>query len=68
MAEKKFDYRYAQEDYVLRWAAENGYLDIVKYLVKHGADIHANSDYALRLAIDSEHLNVIKYLADQGVE
>ena len=29
---------------------ENGHLDVVKYLVSVGADIHANNDYAVRVA------------------
>ena len=37
-----------------------GYLDIVKYLVDNGADIHAGDDYALRWAAG----NVKEYFHD----
>ena len=33
--------------YALRYSAKNGHLDIVKYLVENGANIHAQDDYAL---------------------
>jgi ankyrin repeat protein len=41
---------HAENDVALRWAAFYDYLDMVKYLVEHGADIHAVDDYALRYA------------------
>lgn len=37
-------------DYSLMYAAENGYLEIVKCLVNAGANIHANDDGALKLS------------------
>ena len=29
-------------DYALRWASENGHLEVVKYLVENKANIHAD--------------------------
>ena len=29
------------DDYALRWASENGHLEVVKYLVENKANIHA---------------------------
>jgi len=43
-------------------AAESGHLDVVKYLVEKGADVHADDDGALRWAAESGHLDVVKYL------
>jgi ankyrin repeat protein len=37
----------AQEDEALIYAARNGHLDTVKYLVSQGADVHAREDEAL---------------------
>ena len=56
------------DDYVLRWAAQNGHLNVVKYLVKNGADIHAEDDYALRYAAYNGHLDVVKYLVKNGAD
>ena len=41
-------------------------LKIVKYLIDHGADIHAYRDEPIRNAIKNGHLNVISYLFDKG--
>ena len=49
-------------------AATNGQLEIIKYLVEKGADIHFNNDYALRLASSYGKLDVIKYLVEQGAD
>jgi ankyrin repeat protein len=50
----------------LCWASEDGHLDIVKYLVEHGANIHASNDGLLCLASYHRHLDIVKYLVDQG--
>ena len=44
--------------------------DIVtwKYLVEHGANIHADEDLALRRASKNGHLEVVKYLVEQGAD
>lgn len=47
-------------------ASEYGYLDMVKYLVEHGADIHANNDEALFLARQNGHHEVANYLVLNG--
>jgi ankyrin repeat protein len=52
----------------LRVAALNGHLEIVKYLVEHGADIHIWEDEALRVASFNGHLEVVKYLLLQGAD
>ena len=46
----------------LCWASEDGHLDIVKYLVEHGANIHFNN--ALSWALEYGHLDVVKYLVN----
>ena len=56
------------DDYALRFAARNGYLDVVKYLVEQGADIHVQGDYALRWAARHGHLEVVKYLVEKGAD
>lgn len=47
----------------LHAAAENGYLDVVKFLVENGADIHYKSAYtALELAKMAEQQEIVDYL------
>ena len=43
-----------------------GYLNIVKYLVDNGADIHADNDCALRWAARKGNLEVVQYLVGNG--
>ena len=59
---------HADEDYALRWSAQNGHLAIVKFLVKAGADIHACNNYALRLSAIHGHLDIIKFLVECGAD
>jgi len=46
--------------------SKKGNLDIVKYLVENGADIHAYDDYALKWSARNGHLDVVKYLLEKG--
>ncbi len=57
------------DDCALQWAANYGRLDVVKFLVKHGADVCASGgDNALRLAAESGHLDVVKFLVKHGAD
>ena len=49
-------------------ATEKGDLELIKYLVEQGADIHAKNDCALRLASYSGNIEIVKYLVEQGAE
>ena len=46
----------------LIWASQKGHLEIVKYLVSLGANIHANNDEALRWASNNGHYEIVKYI------
>ena len=48
----------------LRNAARNGHVEIVKYLITNGANVHANNNQALRNAALGGHLEVVKYLIE----
>ena len=50
------------DDAPLIRAVTNDRLDVVKYLVKHGADIHAHDNAPLKWAAIYGHLEVINYL------
>jgi hypothetical protein len=50
----------------LRWASNNGRLEVVKYLVeKCHADIHVDNEYAVRWASGNGHIEVVKYLVQE---
>lgn len=55
-------------NYTLCHACVFGSLDVVKCLVEHGADIHADNDHALRVASDYGHLEIVEYLVEQGAD
>lgn len=47
----------------LRYAAHNGHLLIVRYLIERGANLHANNEWwALQYASHNGHLPVVQYL------
>lgn len=50
----------------LTYASGGGHLEILKYLVALGANIHANNQI-LRWASEKGHLEVVKYLVELGV-
>ena len=59
---------HANEDEALRYAAENGYTEIVKILLKAGADVHADDDEALCLAIGGGHTEIVKILLEADTD
>ena len=58
----------ADDNYAIRWASENGHLEVVKYLVQNGADVAADDNYAIRWAAKKGHLEVVKYLVQNGAK
>ncbi len=50
----------------LRIACLNGYIDIVKILVEHGANIRDFEDRALRWSCENGHFEVAEFLLDNG--
>lgn len=53
---------------VLRCAAENGHLEIVKLLLEAGADVHAEDNYALRWAATNGHTEIVRLLLEAGAD
>jgi len=51
-----------------RWASSNGHLEVVKFLVEKGADIHADDNYAFCWASKNGHLEVVKFLVEKGAD
>ena len=57
---------FQDKDTALVEASKNGYTDIVKYLVKEGANIHAYRDSALVMASEYGHLDIVNVLLKEG--
>src|SRR5581483_5875567 len=49
-------------------ASENGKLEMVKYLIKEGANVHFYDDEAIMIAAQNGHLETVKYLIDKGAK
>ena len=57
---------HAENDWALRFSADNGHLNVVKYLVENGANIHTQDDHALCWSAGYGYLDVVKYLVENG--
>jgi hypothetical protein len=53
-------------EYVVRYSAAVGYLEVVKYLVEKGTNIHVNNDEMLRWSAQNGYLEIVKFLIDKG--
>lgn len=53
---------------LLVFTSENGYTEILKYLVKSGADIHYDNDCAFFNAARHEHMEMLKFLYKLGAK
>ena len=53
-------------NYALRWSAQNGHLEVVQYLVECGADIHADDECALNWSARYNHPDVFNFLVKKG--
>jgi ankyrin repeat protein len=49
-------------------SVKNGHIDVVKYLIDQGADIHANNEWILYYGISRGHLDIVKFLVEKGVK
>lgn len=56
------------DDQAIRVASFYGYLDVVKYLVEHGADFLGNDNAAIKMASRNGHLAVVNYLSKHGAK
>ena len=43
-------------------------MDIVKYLIEQGANVHASDDHPLRNAVINNDLPMVKYLIEHGAD
>src|SRR3990167_9102362 len=54
------------KDKALTIACKYGNLEVTKWLIKHGANIHTYVDRPIRIASENGHLEVVKYLFLHG--
>ena len=52
----------------IRYASENGHIEVVKLLIDAGADVTAMNNKAIRLASENGHLEVVKLLIGAGAD
>jgi ankyrin repeat protein len=52
--------------FALRLSAQFCHLEVVRYLVEKGANVHADNDYALRWSAQNGHLDVVRCLVEKG--
>lgn len=49
-------------------SCQSGNLNIVKYLIKIGADIHFQDEFPLMISITNNDLDMVKYLVESGAD
>jgi len=59
---------HASKEINLRMAARKGYLPVVEFLLRNGANIHAKSDQAVRSAAANGHIKVVELLIEHGAD
>jgi len=64
--ESRFPKKYKAHSLNMKYLGKTSDLEVVKYLVKHSADIHAQVDYALRISALNGHFDVVKYFVEHG--
>lgn len=55
-------------DNALLMAVENGYYEVVKYLIDKGCDPSSDCDYALRTAAEKGYIDIVKLLLEKGAD
>ena len=63
---KESDFSTADKNNYLKKAAGLGHLEIVKYLIDSGSNIHLRNNETLRWAVYQEHREIIKHLIENG--
>lgn len=56
----------AQNDSILKFAAESGYIDLVKYSIKLGSNVNVSNDEPIIKSCIFGHIEVVKFLVESG--
>ena len=54
------------DDAMLINCVDDNNLELVKYLIEHGANIHARDDYAIRHSARKGYADIVSYLIGKG--
>jgi ankyrin repeat protein len=63
----KFDI-HAENEYAIKWSCGYGQIDVVKHLVKKGANIHVLDDHPLMWSYIEGHVEIVKFLINSDLE
>jgi len=55
-------------NWILRIASREGDLNVIKFALEHGADIHVMNDHPVRVAYRRRHMDIVDYLVSQGAK
>jgi len=58
----------AYNETLLSYSCKHGLIEVVKYLVENGANIHEPNNRALNRACQYGHLEIVKYLIESGAD
>ncbi|PRF67829.1 hypothetical protein C6Q09_19330 [Burkholderia multivorans] len=56
------------KNHALRESIEKGHIEVARYLLKHGADIHRHKERALNDALNSGKLDMVSFLVENGAD
>lgn len=56
----------ARNNYTVCRCADNGHLEVIKYLLSLGADVKTNENYPLRTAARHGHFELVHYLVEEA--
>lgn len=59
---------HARNGILLRWAAENGLIDLVRASLQRGCDIHVLKGESLIKAAANNHIKVVEFLLEHGAD
>ena len=60
--------KYKAHEVELKYIGEWKNVEVMKYLIENGADVHADNDVALSCSAEMGHLEVVKYLIENGAD
>jgi ankyrin repeat protein len=57
---------HTNSDFLLRWCASHGNLDMLKYITDKGGDVNKYNSEGFRLAVEYDYYDIVKYYLDNN--